>query len=143
MKALLSVMFACCGIWLCAPAATAGDAYGSAVKSRPLLKTQVDAAGRRTEYPSHKPAEMSALLVEIPPGKETGWHIHTEPSMAYILEGEVTVEWEDGSTRVIKAGEAFAEVVKLKHNGRNAGKIPVKLVMFVAGSKDTPVAEKK
>jgi quercetin dioxygenase-like cupin family protein len=63
--------------------------------------------------------------------------------VAYVIEGEVTVELEDGSKRVIRAGEAFAEVINLKHNGSNRGKVPAKLVMFAVGTTETPIAVKK
>ena len=121
----------------------AADAYRPEVVVSTVLKTQIDSAGRKIEYPSSGTPEVSGVVVQIPVGKETGWHIHTVPCFAYVLEGEVTVEWEDGSQHTIKAGEAFAEVVNLKHNGSNRGTVPAKLIMFVVGSKDTPIAIKQ
>ena len=119
------------------------EPYKKEIHVERVLKTQVDSAGHKIEYPKNAAAEITGVVVEIPVGGETGWHVHTIPCVAYILEGEVTVEWEDGSKRVLKAGEAFAEVVNLKHNGSNQGSIPAKLIMFAIGTTETPIAVKK
>lgn len=116
---------------------TAGE-YAGPVKVRTLLKTDTDAAGRPIAYPTGTPAEVSGLLVEIPPGGETGWHRHPLPCLAYMLEGEIEVTLSDGRINVVKAGEAFAEVVDLDHNGRNLGKVPARLVLFVLGTQGQP-----
>ncbi|MGC4013737.1 MAG: cupin domain-containing protein [Luteolibacter sp.] len=118
------------------------DAYAKTISVTPLMKTQVDAAGKPITWPA-APAEVSAVRVEIPPGAETGWHKHPVPCFAYVLEGELTVRLESGATKQLKAGDAFAEAVDVMHNGTNTGKVPVKLVMFAAGQADKPYAEKK
>ncbi len=110
------------------------SAYAGAVKVTPLLKTQVDAAGRPISYPTDGPAEITALLVEVPPGGRTGWHKHPLPCVGYILEGELHVTLINGRVNVFRAGEALAEVVDLEHEGMNRGTAPVKLVMFVLGT---------
>lgn len=133
---LLSLACLCCGL-------AAEEVYRKEISSTVLLKTQADSAGRKIEYPTQAPAEVTGVLVNIPVGKETGWHSHTVPCFAYVLEGEVTVEWIDGSRRTVKAGEAFAEVVNLRHNGSNRGSVDAKLVMFAAGVKDKPFTVKQ
>lgn len=50
---------------------------------------------------------------------ETGWHLHPAPSFAFVLEGALAVQLKDGQIKKLKAGEAFAEVVDVLHNGRN------------------------
>jgi len=137
----LGVLFYWCFSLACF--SSAADAYRNEITTQTILKTQTDSAGHKIAYPSAGTPEVSGVVVQIPVGKQTGWHIHTVPCFAYVLEGEVTVEWEDGSQHTIKAGEAFAEVVNLKHNGSNRGTVPAKLVMFVVGSKDTPIAIKQ
>ena len=112
--------------------------YAAAVKVTRLLKTTTDAAGRALAYPTPADgqAEVTALLVEIAPGGQTGWHKHPLTCFAYVLEGEIEVTLADGRMNVIKAGEALSEVVALEHNGVNRGTAPVKLVMFVLGTTD-------
>lgn len=117
------------------PAAVPGAAaYAGTVKVTRLLKTQADAAGRPIAYPTDGPAEITAVLVEIPPGGRTGWHKHPLPCVGYILEGRLDVTLIDGRVNVFKAGEAIAETVDLEHEGVNPGPGAAKLVMFVLGT---------
>lgn len=117
-----------------APAPNAG--YSAQVSVTRLLKTQTDAAGRAITYPTDGEAEITAVLVEMQPGAETGWHKHPLPCVGYILEGELHVTLKDGRVNIFKAGQALAEVVELEHNGVNPGPGVARLVMFVLGTKD-------
>ena len=83
--------------------------------------------------------QVTMLLVEIPPGAETGWHKHPVPCYAYILSGSVTVEIENGKTNTFHAGQAFAETVNTMHNGKNTGDEPVKIVMTAIGEQKEPI----
>jgi quercetin dioxygenase-like cupin family protein len=118
-----------------APAGPAPD-YAGAVKVTRLLKSTTDAAGRPIVYPKLEDgqAEVTALLVEIAPGGETGWHKHPLACFAYLMEGEIEVTLADGRVNVVRAGEALCEVVDLAHNGVNRGTVPAKLVMFALGT---------
>ncbi len=116
--------------------------YNRAVKATTLLRTTTDVAGTPLAYPTGGDAEVSGLLVELPPGAETGWHHHTVPCFAYIIEGEIAVAQKDGPTRTFKAGDAFAELVNSEHNGRTIGDQPVRLVFFAAGIKGVPFTAK-
>lgn len=107
--------------------------YSQAVRATTLLRTTTDVAGTPLVYPTGGPAEVSGLIVELPVGAETGWHRHTVPCFAYILSGTIAVEQKDGPTRTFRAGDAFAELVGLLHNGRTIGAEPARLVFFAAG----------
>lgn len=111
------------------------------VKVTPLVKTTTTWNGKPIAYPSGTP-EVTGLIVEIAPGGETGWHRHAIPSFALVLEGDLEVTTEDGAVNRAGPGSAFAEVVDTLHNGRNLGTVPVKLVVFYAGTAGQPVAEK-
>lgn len=117
----------------------AEGAYARETKITPLLKTQVDGAGKPLVYPSGTP-EVTGVLVELPPGAQTNWHKHPVPAFAYMLEGELRVEVETGTSKVFKAGDVITEVVNLLHNGVVMSKTPVKLVMFVVGVAGQPYA---
>jgi quercetin dioxygenase-like cupin family protein len=119
-----------------------GGSYLPAIKATPLLRTTTTSAGQPIVYPKTEQPEVTALLVEIPPGAETGWHRHPFPCYGYILSGELDVELEGGKSYHLKAGEALAEAVNLLHNGKNSGSEPVKLVMFVTGEKGQPFTVK-
>lgn len=118
----------------------AGDGYKGAIMVETLLKTGTDAAGQLLQFPQNGKAELATLLVEIPAGQDTGWHVHPNPCVAYILDGEVAVRTEGGAERAFKAGESFAEVVNLAHCGRNTGTKPVKILLIVAGQQGAPIS---
>lgn len=112
------------------------------VKIVPILKTSNSWNSQPILYPPGT-AEVTGLMVELAPGAETGWHSHPVPSFGVVLEGILEVTLKDGQVRRIKAGEALAEVTDTLHNGRNAGSVPVKLVVFYAGSTDRPLTVKE
>ena len=105
------------------------------VKVTPLLKTTQSWNGAPIKYPEGQ-AQISALMIEIAPGGETNWHEHPVPSFGMLLEGTLEISLPDGKKKLMKAGEALAEVIATPHNGRNVGTTPVKLVVFYAGAVD-------
>jgi quercetin dioxygenase-like cupin family protein len=111
------------------------DGYSGNIAVRVLLKTDTTSLGQAIAYPDIENPEVTAIEVTIPPGGETGWHRHPVPGYGYILAGVLTLETEEGKTFVLTPGSAFAEVVHSRHNGRNLGSEPVKLVAFFTGEK--------
>jgi quercetin dioxygenase-like cupin family protein len=111
----------------------------SGVTVTPLAKETTSWDGSPILYPKGA-AEMTALLVEVAPGGETGWHCHPMPSFAYALEGSLEVTLDDGGRKYLKAGDVLAEVVNRLHNGRNTGSVAAKLVVFYAGTVGTPLS---
>ena len=105
-----------------------------------LLRTCVNSLGQPIAWPRDGTPEVTALLVEMAPGEETGWHRHPVPLLGYILAGELTVHQITGETRVVRTGEVSLESVGVIHNGVNAGTVPLKMIVFVAGIKDVPVS---
>lgn len=112
-----------------------------AIQVNTILKTQSSWDGNALEYPTGQ-AEITGMIVEIKPGAETGWHLHAVPSFGMVLEGELEVQLKDGKTKLLKSGEALAEVVNTLHNGRNVGNSPVKLIVFYAGVAGQKLSEK-
>lgn len=125
------------GMFVCALALKSFDTIAlyanKDVTVTPLLKTESSWNGAALTYPAGK-AEVSAMIVEIAPGGETGWHLHTAPSVAVMLEGEIDVALKDGQTKHFKKGDALAEVVNTLHNGTNSGTVTAKLAVFYAGA---------
>ncbi len=128
--------------FIAASCGAAGDVYEASVKIQTLLKTSVDSAGQKIKYPSEGTPEVTGLLVEVPVGQNTGWHLHPNPCVAYIMQGEITVNYESGEGKRFVAGESFAEVVNLKHCGVNTGSVPVKILFFSIGEKGAPISLK-
>jgi quercetin dioxygenase-like cupin family protein len=111
------------------------DGYTGNIQVRTLLKTDTTSLGQVIDWEAIEHPEVTAIEVVIPPGGETGWHRHPVHGYAYVLEGELTLVTETGETLVFGPGRAFAEMVDVRHNGKNLGDIPVRLVAFFTGEK--------
>lgn len=99
----------------------------------PLLESSTDVLGAPLAYPEGTP-NVTAAIVTIPPGGETGWHEHEVPLFAYLFEGELTVDYGEKGTRTYRAGEAVLEAMNWPHNGTNTGTVPMKLIAVYMGS---------
>lgn len=126
---VVSLVF--CGNVLAAE--TTAPEYGPAVKVTKLLTTAATMIGQPIAYPKYGRPEVTALEVEIPPGRETGWHRHPVPGLGYILTGTLTVDMADGRRFRLAPGQAVVESLDALHNGRNLGRKPVRLVVFFTG----------
>jgi quercetin dioxygenase-like cupin family protein len=117
------------------------DDYTSA-KATVVKKSSTTASGQKIEYPVTSTPEVTALLVEIPSGKETGWHQHPIPVYAYVLSGVLTVEMGNGGKQEYREGEAIFETVHTPHNGKNLGEEMVRLIVFYTGEEGKPLVVK-
>ena len=108
------------------------------VKVTQIKKATTDSNGQKLAYLKTDSPEVTVLMVEIPAGGETGWHMHPVPVYAYMLSGAITVEMENGETHNFKEGDAIIEAVNMPHNGKNLGTIPAKLVVFYTGEQGKP-----
>jgi quercetin dioxygenase-like cupin family protein len=92
-----------------------------------VSKDSVAISGEPLAYPNSPDPEMTASIMPIPPGGKTEWMTHPVPAYAYILEGELTVEFAvDGSRKKFKAGEGFLQARSAWHRGRNDGQTEMK-----------------
>ncbi|MUG98381.1 cupin domain-containing protein [Scytonema sp. UIC 10036] len=112
--------------------------YKQDVKLTQLLKSMTTTIGQPIEYSKIKKPEVTALKVEIPPGKETGWHKHPFPGYAYVLRGTVTLEIEGNKQFRFEPGSAFVEVLNTLHNGKNLGNEPVTILVFFTAEAGQP-----
>ena len=99
-----------------APAAAQDAQYQNLLT--PLLSGNQTIIDQTIAYPEGTP-KVTAAIVVIPPGKDTGWHTHAVPLFVYILEGEVTVDYGSKGIKVYKQGEALLEAENWAHNGMN------------------------
>jgi len=112
------------------PAVAFADGYPP---SQMLLQTDRTVAGEPLHFPAEG-AKVSSLIVTLAPGSSTGWHRHGAPMFAYLLSGEVEVEYADGVRRTFRAGDAFMEAMAVAHIGANPGSDPTRiLVVFMEG----------
>ena len=103
-----------------------------------VMKGSTTISGQKIEYPKTDKAEMASILVEIQPGKENGRHMHAVPTYVHVLEGTMTVEFEDGLRQTFKAGTGFLEVVNTLHSAKNLGDVPLKLLVVFVGEEGKP-----
>jgi quercetin dioxygenase-like cupin family protein len=103
-----------------------------------LVDTSVNYAGLPLKYPVSGKPEVTALIVTIPVGCSTGWHLHPVPVYAYMLEGELLIRTETGLQKLFRKGDAIVEVMNLKHNGLNSGQTNARLVVFYTGIEGVP-----
>ncbi len=122
---------------------SAETVYNAGVQSKTVLQATQDVVGQDIVYPKVEHPEVTGLEVRIPSGQETSWHTHSMPGYAYVISGTVTMEYEKGVTKQFKAGDAFAEVVNVSHNGRNNGSEDVVLVVFFIAEAGVPFTTKK
>ncbi len=93
-------------------------------------------------YPKGKP-EVTILRITIPAGAALPVHMHPVINAGVMLEGQLTVHTDKGKTLRLKKGDPIVEVVKTWHYGKNGGDTPAVIVVFYAGTKDTPITVKQ
>ena len=104
----------------------------------PVLQSGTTAGGTPIAYPTTDSAEVTALVIDIGPGGETGRHMHPYPTLVYVLEGAIDVEMDGAAAHSYKAGDSFLEVVNTWHNGRNVSATPAKVLVVFAGVHGKP-----
>ena len=135
--ALSVSLVACAGATTPGPTTPAPSPVAT-ISSSPLLKAaETTILDQLIAYPAVPPAQVSSSILTVPPGVATGWHFHTAPMYAYILEGTLTVTYETEAGRVEKvyrAGEAIMEAVGTHHNGVNNTSSPVRVLVVNIGA---------
>lgn len=120
-------------LFLSCAAAWADTAY----PTKDLLVTTTTVVGEPIRYPTTGPARITASIVTVAPGADTPFHRHGAPLVAYILSGELTVDYGDHGKRVFRKGEALVEAMDVKHRGTNLGTEPVTLLGVYLGAEGT------
>jgi quercetin dioxygenase-like cupin family protein len=93
-------------------------------------------------YPKEAP-EISVLKITIPAHTELPLHKHPIINAGYMVKGSLKVVTDENKTLHLKAGEALIEVVDKWHYGVNEGDVPVEIVVFYAGTKESSYSVKK
>lgn len=121
----------------CSAAVVAEDQAAQQYQSllTPLVQGGEDILGTPFRYPDG-PARVTSAIVTLPPGAETGWHKHEVPLFAYILEGEMTIDYGERGKKTYRAGDSFLEAYDWPHNGANSGDVPLKLIAVYMGGGD-------
>src|ERR1700757_2666633 len=107
-------------VFLIIGTATAWSQQQPTVKATILLNTTTTITGQKLEYPANSP-HVTATLVEILPGADVGWHEHPNIGYVYVIEGTLTIEFENRARREFAPGMIFVEALGTRHHGMNAG----------------------
>lgn len=108
-----------------------------------ILSESQTILGQDFAYPPGK-AQITAAIVTLQPNESTGLHLHEAPLFAMVMQGQITVDYGDGITKVYNKDDAFIEAFHTNHNGTNTGTEPVRILTIFAGSdavKNTVIAE--
>ena len=106
----------------------------------PLLSSGTTIIDQPIAYPAGTP-KVTAAIVTIPPGGQTGWHLHEVPLFAYILAGEITLDYGEKGIKTAKAGDGMLEAMNWGHNGMNKGEVPVRILAVYMGADGLDNAE--
>ena len=101
----------------------------------PILSTGTSIVGETIRYPKAGPAHVTAAIVTLEPGGKTVMHKHGVPLFAYILDGELTVDYGKHGKRTYRQGQSFMEAMAVAHFGINNGAQPVRLLAVYMGAK--------
>jgi quercetin dioxygenase-like cupin family protein len=99
----------------------------------PLLSTGTTIVGEKIRYPSGD-AHVTAAIVTLAPGARTVLHKHDVPLFAYILEGELTVDYGTHGKRTYTQGQSLMEAMAVPHFGVNSGDKTMRLIGVYMGA---------
>lgn len=83
--------------------------------------------------------EIRQTLVQIAPGTASGRHSHPGPEVGYIIQGDVSMEYDDGSALELHAGDPFLNAPGRIHNARNVGAVQTKMLSTYFVDPDQPL----
>lgn len=110
-------------------------------KIREVFSGDMTIAGEKVSFPQANPS-VQAIEITMEPGEVTGWHQHHAPLFAYILEGEITVTYEEIGKKVYREGEGILEAMNVTHRGENTGEQPARiLAVFLLGDDGKAVVD--
>jgi quercetin dioxygenase-like cupin family protein len=123
MKKPIAVML------LCLAGLGVASAENPAVKVTPVLMATTTTIGQPLVLPSKNP-QVIVTTMEIAAGAKLPRHMHPFARYAYVLAGEITVEYEGGRRQTFHTGEFIVEAIGVWHFGTNTGGVPLKLLVI-------------
>ncbi|HEX4572523.1 MAG TPA: cupin domain-containing protein, partial [Dongiaceae bacterium] len=85
--------------------------------------------GQPLVLPKHDPV-LIVSIYDIAPGARLARHEHPFSRYAYVLQGDLTVEFDGGLQKQYHAGDFIVEAVGTWHFGINTGTQPVRLLVI-------------
>lgn len=104
-------------------------------KPIPLEQGPKTILGQDFKYPSGTPL-IKAFDITIPAGKQTSLHSHAIPLYAYVIFGELEVDYGSKGKRIFKAGSSYIEAINWCHSGKSLGGKPARLIGVYLGQEN-------
>jgi quercetin dioxygenase-like cupin family protein len=119
-------------------AQTPSQEQGGLETTAPLPDLTTTTAGEPLLYLSTPNPVISSGIVTLPPGGISRWMVHPVPAYVYVLQGDLTVQFDDGSEKIFHEGQALLQPRAAWHRGRNEGKVPLRFLAVLMGAKEVP-----
>jgi quercetin dioxygenase-like cupin family protein len=87
------------------------DELAGKLERRVVQRAPLSIAGR----------EIVQVETKIPPGVESGWHVHPGEEVGYIIAGDVEMKVQGRPTVILHAGDGFLIPPNTPHNARDLG----------------------
>jgi quercetin dioxygenase-like cupin family protein len=111
---------------------------GSAAAQQPAAPTVTRTVLLQKDLPI--PGYATAMVaVELPVGAREGRHMHPGTLVAFVKEGELTLDYEGKPTVTYKVGDTFSVDPGKVHEGMNKGTVTTRLVASFVFEKDKPM----
>ena len=123
---MLRVVFLFSVLW-----SLAGQALADSHVKR-IISTGETVLGNKIVYPVGE-AKITAFEFTVPVGAPVASHTHSFPVLLIVQQGEVTLDYEDGKSKVYRPGDAFIEDVGVVHSSKNTGDVPIKALVVAIG----------
>jgi quercetin dioxygenase-like cupin family protein len=114
-------------------------AVASAAAQKPATPTVTRTPLLTKDLPMPGGYVATLVSVELPPGAREGRHMHSGTLVAYVKEGELTLDYEGKATVTYKVGETFFVDPGKVHEGMNKGKVTTRLIATFVFPKDQPM----
>ena len=108
-----------------------------ALSDKPGFKGATTNTGQMIQYPTTDTPEIIGRLMVFQPGEDTGWHQHRVPTYTHVVEGTLTIEFEDGTQKAYHAGAGLLAAMDAWHTGKNIETTPLKVVVVILGAEGT------
>lgn len=121
----------CIALLLVAGRPAAAQSHGAVEE---ILSARETVVGEPLRYPEGDAPAVHAVVITLQPGETTVRHRHGVPLFAYILEGELTVDYVGHEKRVFRTGDGLLEAMSVLHVGQNTGATPLRILAVYLGA---------
>ncbi|MGC2659797.1 MAG: cupin domain-containing protein [Bryobacteraceae bacterium] len=138
MRLLCSCLLATALLPVASAAQPKAPPAAQTVSITPVSHDSVTIAGEPELYLNTPNPEVTSVVFTFPPGAVSQWMIHPAPVYVYVLEGTLTVQFEDGSDKSFHAGQGFLQCRSKWHRGRNDSSQTMRFLAVFFGGKGVP-----